>query len=298
MTTTFLKNMSSPHPTASKGARKSRARVRSSSLVPLAVLWLWTLISVGPLVWMFTNSLRSSTDIVSQPLGAPDIGKADNYVQAWIAGGLGQALLNSVVVSVGAVVIGGFVAYLVGFALSRGGIPFSGLIQTFFLVGLLIPTFSLLIPILLQYQVAGLVSNLFGLTLVYAGFQISLGVFLFKNAFDAIPKDYIEAALLDGASVPRILASVLAPMMRPTIATFGILTFLNSYNDFVFALVLNNDPSLRTLPVAILSFSGIHGTDYGLVFASVSIATLPPLIAYILLRKQVQSSVAMGGRTG
>lgn len=298
MTTTLTSKTNSSAPVRREHTGRKRVRPRAGSLLMLAILWIWTLVSVGPLVWMFANSLRTSTDIVSQPIGSPDLAKIGNYLQAWVEGGLGPALASSVVVSVGAVAIGGAVSYLVGFALSRGGIPFSGIIQTFFLVGLLIPTFSLLIPILLQYQAAGLVSNLFGLTLVYAGFQISLGVFLFKNAFDGIPKDYIEAALLDGASVPRILTAVLAPMMRPTIATFAILTFLNSYNDFVFALVLNNDPGLRTLPVAILSFSGIHGTDYGLVFASVSIATLPPLIAYVLLRKQVQSSVAIGGRTG
>lgn len=275
-----------------------RRRLPPSSIGLLVVLSAWTVISAGPLVWMFVNSLRGTTDIVAQPIGAPTFDKISNYIDAWESAGLGQALVNSVVVSGGAVLIGGVVSFLVGFALSRGGLPLSNLIQTFFLVGLLIPTFSLLIPILLQYQAAGLVSNLFGLTLVYAGFQISLGVFLFKNAFDGLPKDYIEAAVLDGASIPRVLIEVLAPMMRPTIATFAILTFLNSYNDFVFALVLNNEPALRTLPVAILSFSGIYGTDYGLVFAAVSIATIPPLIAYILLRKQVQSSVAMGGRTG
>lgn len=87
-------------------------------------------------------------------------------------------------------------------------------------------------------------------------------------------------------------------MIRPTIATFAILTFLSSYNDFVFALVLNNEPGLCTLPVAILSFSGIFGTDYALIFVGVSIAIIPPLVAYLLLRRQVQTSVAIGGRTG
>lgn len=284
-----------------RSRQRSRAGAsagRPARALSMVVLWGWTIVSVGPLIWMFVNSLRSTTAIVSQPVGAPSISRLDNFSRAWVEGGLGRALAVSTGVSLAAVVIGGVASFLIGFALSRGRLPFSGLLQTFFLVGLLIPTFSLLIPILLQFQAAGLVSNLAGLALVFAGFQVSLGVFLFKTAFDAIPNDYIEAAVLDGASIPRLLTLILAPMMRPTIATFSILTFLNSYNDFVFALVLNNDPKLRTLPVAILSFSDIHGTDYGLVFASVSIATLPPLIGYVLLRRQIQSSVAIGGRTG
>lgn len=259
---------------------------------------VWAVVTFGPLVWMLGNSLRSSEQIVSQPLGLPDLRRTSNYADAWQQGDLGQSLLNSLIVSVAAVVVSGLCSLLIGFAISRGRLPFSGAILTFFLVGLLIPAFSLLLPLLFQLQSAGLTSNRVGLIIVYAGFQLSLGVFLFKGAFDTIPQEYLEAALLDGASVPRMLWSVLIPMVRPTLATFSILAFLSTYNDFVFTLVLNNDPALNTLPVAILQFNGLYGTRYDLIFAAVSIATIPPLVAYLFLRKQVQTSLAAGGRTG
>jgi raffinose/stachyose/melibiose transport system permease protein len=279
-------------------ARAKRPRPTVINVLFYVIMILWGILSLGPLLWMLINSLRTNTEIFTSAIGAPSLANLSNYVDAWVTADLGQALINSMVVSVGAVVIAGFCSVLIGFALSRGHLPFPNVLLTFFLAGLMIPTFSVLLPILIQYQGVGLTSNRFGLTLVYAGFQVSLGVFLFKGAFDSVPKEYMEAAALDGASVPRMLARIILPMVRPTMATFAILTFLSSYNDFVFALVLNNDPSKRTLPVALLGFSGQYGTQYNLIFAAVSISTIPPLLAYLFLRKQVQSSMAMGGRTG
>jgi raffinose/stachyose/melibiose transport system permease protein len=278
--------------------RRRKLRVSVSGVLFYLLLAFWTIMSVGPLLWMLLNSLRTNTEIFTQPIGLPSFDNMSNYVEAWQTADLGTALFNSIILSIGSVVVSAFCAFLIGFALSRGHLPFSNALLTFFLLGLMIPTFALLLPILLQFQDAGLTSTRQGLILVYAGFQLSLGVFLFKNAFDAIPREYLEAAAIDGASVPRMLVSLLLPMMRPTLATFAILTFLTAYNDYVFGLVLNNDQSLRPLPVALLQFSGTYGTQYDLVFAAVSIATLPPLIAYLFLRKQVQSSLAIGGRTG
>lgn len=296
MTAPFLRTSALHADDRRKPTRRRPLTISSAFFFLLMIVW--AIVTFGPLVWMLANSLRSSEQIVSQPLGLPDVGRIGNYSDAWEQGDLGQSLVNSLVVSVAAVLLSGLCALLVGFAVSRGRLPFSGAILTFFLVGLLIPAFSLLLPLLFQLQSAGLTSNRFGLIIVYAGFQLSLGVFLFKGAFDSIPQEYLEAALLDGASVPRMLWSVLIPMVRPTLATFAILAFLSTYNDFVFTLVLNNDPALNTLPVAILQFNGLYGTRYDLIFAAVSIATIPPVVAYLFLRKQVQTSLAAGGRTG
>lgn len=277
---------------------RRRARPSLLNIVLFIIMCFWGLLTFGPLLWMLVNSLRSSEQIVTQPIGPPDLSKITNYAEAWEQADLGTSLVNSLIVSVGAVILSGLCALLIGFALSRGGLPFSNVLLTFFMIGLLIPALSSLLPLLLQLQASGLTSTRTGLIIAYAGGQLSLGVFLFKIAFDAIPKEYIEAALLDGAGVPRILWSIMMPMVRPTIATFAILAFIAVYNDFVFTLVLNNDPALYTLPVSLLQFSSVYGTRYDLIFASVAIATIPPLIGYILLRKQVQSSMAAGGRTG
>jgi ABC-type glycerol-3-phosphate transport system permease component len=276
--------------------RKSRLTV--SRLLQYVVLGLWAVISLGPLVWMLVNSVKENADIFANPWGLAASPQWQNFPAAWEQGRLGQALLNSLVVSIGAVALGLVVSLLIGFALSKGRLPYKGVITIFFTLGLLIPSFSLLIPILMSFQGAGLISNLLGLVLVYSGLSISLGVLLFKNAFDAIPEDYLDAASMDGASVPRILISVLIPMVRPTISTFVVLTFLGAYNDYVFALVLNNNPDLRTLPIALLSYSGQYATQYNLIFAALAIVSIPPIIVYLFMHRQVQESLAAGGRTG
>lgn len=276
----------------------TRPKLSVTSILFYIILGVWAVLSIGPLLWMLMNSLRSKDEIFSAPIGLPHVDKITNYPDAWNFVDLGSAMVNSLFISIAAVLLGGVCTFLIGFALSRGMLPFSGTIFTFFLAGLMIPTFSLLFPLLLQFQSVGLVSNRMGLVLVNAGFSISLGVFLFKGAFDAVPREYMEAASLDGASIPRILVSLFLPIMRPTIATFAILTFIHSYNDFIFALVLNNDLTKRTLPVALLQLTGTNVVRYDLLFAAISTATLPPVIAYLFLRKQVQSSMVTGGRVG
>ena len=285
------------------GDARTNGRRRARRPTPIAVLFgvimvAWCAISLGPLLWMVLDSFRTNDSIFLQAIGSPSASNAHNYSDAWRVGSLGRALVVSLVVNGAAVVLCGVCSFLVAFALSRGRLPFSNVLMTFFLLGLMIPTFSVLIPLLTQFQSAGLTNSDGGLVLVYAGFGISLGVFLFKGALDQVPNDYIEAASLDGASVPRVIWSILLPVVRPTIATFSILTFLNGYNDFVFALTLLSDQDKRTLPLALLQFSGQYGTQYNLIFAAVTISTIPALVAYLFLRRQVQQSMALGGRVG
>ncbi|MEU7892302.1 carbohydrate ABC transporter permease [Nonomuraea sp. NPDC049152] len=261
-----------------------------------ALMALWAVVCLGPLVWMVVNGFRGNNDIFLSAVGAPEWAKRVNFADAWVQGDLGRALVMSVLVSSAATVLCGTCSALAGFALSRGRLPHANAIFTFLLLGMMIPTFSVLIPVLTQFQSMGLTDSPVGLMIVYAGFSVSLGVFLFKNAFDQVPREYLEAAAIDGASVPWTLVRVVLPSVKPTIATFAILTFLSGYNDFVFALVLIAGEEGRTLPLALLQFSGRFGTRYDLVFAAVTIGAVPALAAYLFLRGQIQRGVAMGGR--
>ncbi|WP_433258380.1 carbohydrate ABC transporter permease [Streptosporangium sp. CA-135522] len=262
----------------------------------LIVMIVWAVVCVGPLIWMVANAFRGSNEIFLQAVGAPEWARRSNFSDAWQQGDLGRALLISLLVSLASTLVCGVCSALAGFALSRGRLPLTNVLFTFLLLGLMIPTFSTLIPVLTQFQQAGLTDSPLGLILVYAGFSVSLGVFLFKNAFDQVPKEYLEAASIDGASVPWILWRIALPAVKPTIATFAILTFLSAYNDFVFALVLIAGEDSRTLPLALLQFSGRFGTRYDLVFAALTIGAIPALATYLFLRAQIQRGVAMGGR--
>jgi len=279
---------------STKDPMASGARLPGRALIGV-VMGLWGVVCVGPIIWMLVDSLRSTTAIFLHPFGVPAISHANNYSQAWSEASLGRSLIISILVNAGAVLLAGCCSLLAGFAISRGRLPISNAILTFFLIGLMVPIFAALIPLVVLYQQLQLINTDYGLILVYAGFSIPLGVFLFKNAFDTIPQELLDAASVDGASVPRLVFRILLPMVRPTLATFAILTFLNGYNDYVFALVLLSGTGDRTLPLALLQFSTQYGTEYNLVFAAVAIATVPPLIAYGFMRRQIQSSLALGG---
>jgi raffinose/stachyose/melibiose transport system permease protein len=259
-----------------------------------AVLIIWAAITLVPLLWMFVASFRTTSGIYNAPFSLPHIWRFVNFVQAWQLATLGHGLLNSALVSVGSVILATVCALLVGFALSRGGLPFSQGILTFFLLGLMVPIFSLLIPLLILFIDIHLLNTYLGLIMVYAGFSLPLGVFLCKNAFDALPQELIDAAVMDGCSVPRLLIQVLVPLVGSVIATFAILAFLNGWNDFIFVLILISETSHETLPLHLMVFSGEYATNYGELFAALSIATIPTLVLYFWLSDRIQTGMGAG----
>lgn len=257
-------------------------------------LILWLMLTVIPLLWMLISSFRTNEAVFTNPFGWPTVWHFANYAQAWVMSSLGTGLGNSLLVSAGAALLVTVCAALIGFSLSRGEIPGSRFIQTFFLVGMMIPIFSVLIPLLVVYQHFGLLNTYIGLIIVYAGFNIPLGVLLFRTAFDGLPGELIDAAAVDGCSVPRTFFQVLLPLVSSTSATFGVLSFLNAWNDFIFAVVFISDNAHRTLPLSLMAFSGQYGTDYVHMFAALTISIIPTIIIYLLFQDRIQSSMAMG----
>ncbi len=258
------------------------------------ILVLWACTTVIPLLWMVLSSSRTTKEILTQPFSWPTALHLENFIDAWNIADLGTALVNSLLVSLGSVVIATFCSMLIGFSLSRGGIPWSDKILTFFLIGLMIPVFCTLVPLLILFQDLNLVNTYYGLSLVYAGFSMPLGILLFKNAFDVVPGELVDSAMIDGCSVPVLLARIFMPLVTSTTVTYVVLTFLNGWNDFVFALVLISDTAHRTLPLALMSFSGEHGTDYGQLFAALTISTVPTLLIYLLFQDRIQASMSTG----
>lgn len=273
---------------------QQRIGARLGGLGLYAAMAAWAGITLVPLLWMFLASFRTTGGIYSHPFGFPHAWRLVNFINAWQVATLGHGLLNSLIVSVGAVILTTICSTLAGFAISRGGLPFAQGILTFFLLGLMVPVFSLLVPLLILFSHLHLLNTYLGLMMVYGGFSLPLGVFLFKNGFDALPQELIDAAVIDGCSVPRVLVQVLLPLLGSVVATFGILAFLNGWNDFIFVLVLISDTSHQTLPLHLMIFSGQYSTNYAELFAALTIATIPTLLLYFWLSDRIQSGMGSG----
>jgi raffinose/stachyose/melibiose transport system permease protein len=268
-----------------------RTFLREMLLLALAALW-WL-----PFYILATTSVKPSSEGFTSPFqlpGHPDLGI---YAQAWQGSGngsLGQALESSLIITIGSVMaliaLGSSAAYVVA---RRGGRP-GNVVYLLFVLGIILPYQLGIVPLYAAFRRLGLVGNYAGMVLLYTGLLIPLTVFLYTGFVRALPRDYEEAAEVDGAGHGRIFFRVVFPLLRPVTGTVAILTGLIIWNDFFLPLVFLSGTAYITLPVAVYSFVGEYGAQWNLIFAAVAISILPVLGFFLLAQRQLIRSFGGG----
>lgn len=254
---------------------------------------------LAPFVWAFLASLRPAAEAQRPPLPPwPTTGISfDTYVTLNSFGvGIWQHTLNSLLVSLGTVVVTVVVSVLAGYGFSRFRFPFKNVLFVLLIATLMIPFQSILTPLFIILARMGLSNSLVGLMLVYVTLQLPFSVFMMRNAFDAVPKEIEEAARIDGATDFRLLVTVLAPLVMPGVATVAIFAFLNAWNEFLAALVFLSDNSKYTLPVLMTAVRAgrLGAINWGAVQAGVMVMTIPCLIVFLLLQRYYMRGLIAG----
>lgn len=259
------------------------------------------LVVVGyPLLWLLLGSFKTQQEFLeAAPWALPQQWNFDNYVVAWETAGLGRSLLNSAV----AVLPSLFLMLLFGtaaaFALEVLVWKGRGRVLVIFLAGIMVPAQMILLPLFSTYFQLGLTGTLWPLLITYTATGMPLTVFLLATYFRSIPREVFEAATLDGASIYRQLFSIAVPMMRNGIFTVGLVQFFFFWNDLLLALTFANSGNLQTLQLALLNFNGQFGTtQYGPLFAAVSINVFALLIIYLVLNQRIQKGLTSGAVKG
>ena len=170
--------------------------------------------------------------------------------------------------------------------------------NSFFMLGLTIPIHAAIVPLYTTLSSMKMLNTYWALIIPYAAFSLSMGILISIGFMGDIPYDLDEAAFLDGCGVWGIFGRVIAPLMVPAVSTVGIYTFLQSWNELMFATVFISKDMFKTLPVGIQSLSGQYTTEWGPIGAALAIATIPTLIVYIFLSKQIQESFIAGAVKG
>lgn len=218
----------------------------------------------------------------------------ENFAEAWERTQFPQALLNTALITVGAVVLTLLTSSVVAYALARNSHrPFFKGAFFYLLAALFIPFPIILLPVVKQTAILGL-DNQAGLILLYTIYGLSLNVFIYTAYIRSIPIELEEAARVDGASTWRVFWSIVFPLLAPMNATVGILTAVWAWNDFILPLVVLTDPAARTLPLAQYVFQGQYNTDYTVAFSSYLLAMVPLLVVYIFSQRWVISGVTRG----
>jgi multiple sugar transport system permease protein len=275
------------------------AQRRSVVSVRLALLSLGAVAMVAPFAYMLATSFKSHAFVFEvPPQFIPSHPTTANYTQAWSSNAFDRYFLNSLLVAAVTTVISVLLASMMAFAFARYRFAGQRLLFGLLLVGLMVPTMMLIIPQFLLARGLGLLDSLSGLVVFYVGSTLALNTFLLRGFFESIPRELEEAMIVDGASAWERYFRLVMPLSRPALATVAIFSFLASWDEFVWALTIINDPSKRTLPIAIALFQGEHSTSWGLVFAASAIAVAPVIAVFLAAQRQFVSGLTSGAVKG
>lgn len=267
------------------------------------VLWIIlvavAVIQLFPLIWLVDFSLGSSNEMFTNGLLIiPEKIRWDNYVKAFIDGNFLHYLRNSVLINVLAVVFVVVISIMAAFACQRMKWKLSGLVSTLLVMGMMIPIHATLLPNYKIYSTLHLTDTIWALLIPYVAFSMPQGMFLMTGFIQSIPQELEEAAVMDGCGIYRIVFQIIMPLLKPSIATVSIMTFLNNWNEFMMASTYLSTPTWKTLPFSVLEFTGEYSSNYAVQFAVMALTAAPAVIVYVILNKHITKGVAMGAVKG
>jgi raffinose/stachyose/melibiose transport system permease protein len=276
-----------------------KPRKSIGQILSYIVLVLWAIISVFPVYWMLTFSLKTNEEIFGENvIGLPKYWVWENYTRAMNTGNMPLYFLNSVIVAVSTIIITLLASVMATYAITRLDWKGRKSMNKFFMLGLTIPIHASIVPLYTTLAKITMLNSYFALIVPYSAFSLAMGILISIGFMGDIPYDLDEACFLDGCGVWGTFMRVIAPLMMPAVATVGIYTFLQCWNELMFANVFISKDSLKTLPVGVQALSGQYTTDWGPIGAALSIATIPTLLVYVFLSKQIQDSFIAGAVKG
>lgn len=279
------------------GAKAKRKKITKPIL--WIVLIIVAVIQIFPLIWLLDFSLASSSEMFTNGLLIiPKKIQWDNYVKAFVDGNFLWYLKNSVLINGLAVLLVIVVSIMSAFACRRMKWKLSMFVKTLLLMGLMIPIHATLLPNYKIYSLLGLTDTIWALLIPYVAFSLPQGLFLMTSFMESIPVELEEAAVMDGCGIYRIIFQIITPMLKSSIATVAIMTFLNNWNEFMMASTYLSSDKWKTLPFSVLEFTGEYSSNYAVQFAVMALTAAPAVIVYIILNKHITKGVAMGAVKG
>ncbi len=263
------------------------------------VLIIVAIVQLFPLIWLIDFSLGSSNEMFTNGLLIiPEKIRWDNYVTAFVDGNFLHYLRNSVLLNTLAVVLVIIISIMAAYACQRMKWKLNNLVKTILLLGMMIPIHATLLPNYKIYSMLNLTDTIWALLIPYVAFSLPQGMFLMTGFIEAIPKELEEAAVMDGCGIYRIVFQIIIPLLKPSIATVAIMTFLNNWNEFMMASTYLSSPTWKTLPFSVLEFTGEYSSNYAVQFAVMALTAAPAVIVYVILNKHITKGVAMGAVKG
>lgn len=283
----------------------------TSKLFTYIPLILLSIVIIVPVAWVFVASIKENQEFYRNPWSIPEGIHLQNFVDAWQKADMGSYMLNSVIVTALALFLLIILSLPASYVLSRFEFRTRGFWNTLFMAGLFINVNYIVVPIFLMLvdadaflrKIGGtpfFLNNIFILAVIYATTALPFTIYLLSGYFKTVPKDFEEAAYMDGAGYFRTMVQIIIPMAKPSIITVILFNFLSFWNEYIISMTMLTKAELKTLPVGLMNLMAAQksAVQYGQMYAGLVIVMLPTLILYMCVQKNLTQGMTVGGLKG
>jgi raffinose/stachyose/melibiose transport system permease protein len=277
-----------------------KGKLKLKSVLISIFTFVLVIVEIYPIFWMLTASFKQPAEFVNKPAYALNNGfYIKNYIDAWTRGNMAIFFKNSLINTLVALVFIVIFSVTVGFAVTKMDWKYKDKVANYFGIGIMVPIATALIPLFQIYNKLSLLNTRTGLIIAYVAFGLSLSIYLVTGFLRSLPDEILEAAVVDGCGIYKLMWNIVVPLMKNAIVTVLVLQFFFKWNDLLFSMTFINDTKLKTIQTGLLYFQDEFGSkNWGAIFASVSMSVIPMLFLYMLLNKAVIEGMTAGAVKG
>ena len=267
-------------------------------LICYIVLIIWAVITIYPLIYTFLTSFKTQTSMYTNMFGLPETWHFENYAALFADMGFGKSIFNSFFITITTVVCQLVISCMVSFVITQIRFKSSNKVLGLFVIGMLIPAQVLIIPISIMAKYMDGYNNLPFLICVYIATGMPYMIFVICGFMKNLPKELMEAGLIDGCNGLKTFTKIVVPLSRPAIATMGMLSFIGTWNEMIIALILLKKNELKTVSLALNMFAGDRFSNFPGMCAAVMIGVLPTMLIYFIFQENIIAGMTAGAVKG
>ena len=276
----------------------TRGRAYKAPRTYYVILIVLACFAIGPLFVLLMNALKDSAELGRNPLWIPTEPIFANFPEAWELGNFAVTLRNSAVLASGTAIGVCVIAGLAAYALARLDMPSAGKWLLYLFVGTTVPAQLFIVPLFFLWSRVNLLDNLFGLVLIYWALYSPFATLLLRSYLLTIPREFDEAARVDGAGELALFRRIILPLARPGFLVIALVTGLWAWNEFFFAVTFIQDPDLKPIATSFLAFQSRFSRDWGLTSAAAIIMIMPVIVLFLVLQRRFIAGLTAGGIKG
>ncbi len=270
-----------------------------TKIIIYIIMIAFTILTVYPILWLVIQSFKTNTAyLTTNKLSLPANWYFGNYPFVWIQGKFFNFFVNSLIYATVTVVSVVLLSNMAGYAFAKIPFKMTKYLHGIFIVGILLTLQSILIPLFLMVNSAGIYNTRLAVLIPYVGLGLPMGIYLCTDFIKSIHDELLESARIDGAGFLKIFGWIVLPMCAPVSVTLAIITFTGTWNEFVLMNIMTATDKYKAIPAAVGRYAGSLGSDYGKLFTSLTVALIPILIFYLIFRNQITKGVAAGAVKG